>query len=251
MSIESEIFKKAVVDFAKLEAYGFEKQADGYTLQKIFKNGDFRADVSVDKQGNVSGKVYEIATDEEFLPLRVENMGGFAGEVRFAYQQILEDIKYKCFICLPFITAQSNRLATLIKNKYGDNPQFLFKKQPGYGVFKNPDNNKWYGMIMNTKAEKLDKNISGETEIIHVKLTEEKVQTLLPRQGFYPSFKKNWICIALDDTLKDDEIMTFIDESHAFTIKPTKTRRKHQPLKDNFHIYPVAGYSLCHTSEHS
>ncbi|MBR1604780.1 MAG: MmcQ family protein, partial [Alphaproteobacteria bacterium] len=76
MSIESEIFKKAVVDFAKLEAYGFEKQADGCTLQKIFKNGDFRADVSVDKQGNVSGKVYEIATDEEFLPLRVENMGG-------------------------------------------------------------------------------------------------------------------------------------------------------------------------------
>lgn len=226
MSIESEIFKKAVVDFAKLEAYGFEKQSDGYIIQKIFKDGDFRADVFIDKRGNVSGKVYEIATDEEFLPLRVENMEGFAGEVRFAYQQILEDIKDKCFICLPFITAQSNRLATLIKNKYGDNPQFLFKKQPGFGVFKNPDNNKWYGMIINTKAEKLNKNISGETEIIHVKLTEEKVQTLLKRQGFYPSFKKNWICIALDDTLRDDEIMTFIDESHAFTIKPTKTRRQ-------------------------
>ena len=29
-----------------------------------------------------------------------------------------------------------------------------------------------------------------------------------------------------------------------------KVQRKHQPLKDNFHIYPGAGYSLCHTSEH-
>ena len=34
------------------------------------------------------------------------------------------------------------------------------------------------------------------------------------------------IYIALDDTLEDDEIMTFIDESRAFTVKPTKVRSK-------------------------
>ena len=77
-------------------------------------------------------------------------------------------------------------------------------------------------MIMNIRAGKLDKNQQGETEIIHLKLTEEKVQTLLKRKGFYPSFKKNWISILLDDTVPDKTLLDLLDESHRFTIKKQK-----------------------------
>ena len=45
MSIESDIFRKTVVDFAKLETYCFQKQSVGYICQKTFNDGDFRADI--------------------------------------------------------------------------------------------------------------------------------------------------------------------------------------------------------------
>ena len=59
-----------------------------------------------------------------------------------------------------------------------------------------------------------------EVEIINVKLNEEKIKKLLKQKGFYQAYhmnKKNWISIILDNTLSDDEIMTYIEESHRFT----------------------------------
>ena len=57
-------------------------------------------------------------------------------------------------------------------------------------------------------------------EIINVKLEEEKIKQLLNKQGFYPAYhmnKKSWISIVLDDTINDDEIMDYINESYQFT----------------------------------
>ena len=59
-----------------------------------------------------------------------------------------------------------------------------------------------------------------EVEIINVKLNEEKIKKLLKQKGFYQAYhmnKKNWISIILDNTLSDDEIMSYIEESHRFT----------------------------------
>ena len=59
-----------------------------------------------------------------------------------------------------------------------------------------------------------------EVEIINVKLNEEKIKKLLKQKGFYQAYhmnKKNWISIILDNTLSDDEIMSYIEVSHRFT----------------------------------
>ena len=222
MTIEENIFKRAEINKKALAGYGFRQAKEFWILERPFMNGDFKAVIRIDSAGHISGTVYEIATEDEYLPLRVESMEGFAAEVRDEYEKILVDIKEHCCQINPFMCAQSNRLTLLIKEKYGDDPKFLFKRQPGYGVFKNPQTNKWYGMIMNIRAGKLDKNQQGETEIIHLKLTEEKVQTLLKQKGFYPSFKKNWISILLDDTVSDKVLLDLLDESHRFTIKKQK-----------------------------
>ena len=222
MTIEENIFKRAEINTNALAGYGFRQAKGFWIFERPFMNGDFKAVIRIDSAGRISGTVYEIATEDEYLPLRVESMDGFAAEVRDEYEKILVDIKEHCCQINPFMCAQSNRLTLLIKEKYGDDPKFLFKRQPGYGVFKNPQTNKWYGMIMNIRAGKLDKNQQGETEIIHLKLTEEKVQTLLKQKGFYPSFKKNWISILLDDTVLDKTLLDLLDESHRFTIKKQK-----------------------------
>lgn len=221
MTIEQNIFQRAQVDFNQLANYGFKKSGNSWLCTKTFMSGDFKAVVRVDANGNVSGDVYETDSDEIYIPLRVESMAvGFAGTVRKEYEKILEDIKAHCCYLNYFIHPQANRLSSKIYERYGDKPVFPWNDFSG-GVFKNPNNGKWYALIMNIDFAKLDKKRSGKVEVVNIKLNEDKILELHKQEGFYPAYhmnKKNWISIVLNDTVSDDMLFILLDESHAFTL---------------------------------
>ena len=222
MTIEEKIFKCASVNFEKLVSYGFKKQQDKYVIEKTFMDDAFKAVVTVDKTGYVRGVVYDVAADDVYMPLRVEEMvAGFAGLVRAGYENILEDIKARCCEPCYFSGAQANRLAENIRQRYGDAPFFPWDKYDGYGVFKNPQNDKWYALFMNIDKGKLNLKQSGAVDVVNIKLDADEIQKLLKRNGFFPAYhmnKKSWITLVLNETIEDDEILNLIDESHAFTL---------------------------------
>ena len=219
MTLEENIFKRAEVNEKALAGYGFRQSSGGWTLEVPFMNGEFKAVITVNGAGHISGNVFETATQDIFLPLRVESMDGFAGEVRNAYMEILKDIKEKCCHENVFISSQANRFAEAIYKKYGDKPVFPWDDFSG-GVFKNPDNGKWYAIVMDINAQKVDKKLTGDVEVVNIKLDPEKIQDLHKEKGFYPAYhmnKKNWISILLNDTVPDLVLLGLLDESHAFT----------------------------------
>ena len=224
-SIEENIFKRTNIDFSKLARFGFKKLDAVWIYEQTVMNDDFKAIIQISPKGAVTGKVYEIATEDEYLPLRVETMEGFAQEVRTAYEQILTDIKAHCGHDNLFVHPQANRLTDWIEKTFGDKPQFPWDKFDGYGVFKNPDNNKWYAIIMNIDKKKLDKKKSGPVEIVNFKLAPETIQTLLKENGFFPAYhmnKKSWITVVLDDTVSDKVLFDLVQQSHAFTVRKSK-----------------------------
>lgn len=220
MLIEDEIFRRMKCDFEKLEKYGFVKKDNIYKYSKNIINNTFKVDISIYEDGTINGKIYDLDINEEYINFRIERQTGeFVSQVREEYRTILEDIASKCFTKEPFIFKQTNRIAETLKNIYKDEPEFAWAKFPGYGIFRNHDNKKWYALIMNIDRSKLE-DIFGEVEIINVKLDPETIQVLLNKKGFYPSYhmqKKNWISIILDDTLSDEEIINYIMESHKYT----------------------------------
>ena len=249
MTIEEEIFKRFSPDFKKLEKYGFKKVPEekgskkSFKIEKLFKDNLFKAEISVSFEGKVSGTVYDLENDDEFLPLRVETgAGAFVGEIRAFYEEILKDIREKCFVKKYFVFPQSNRIANLVIEKYGDNPEFLWEKFTGTAVFRNPESKKWYLAILDVErvkvvgSEKLSKGgakakgVGNSTakdivEVADFKLSEDNIQKLLSKKGFYPGYhmnKKSWITVILDDSLPDEKIMELIEESHSFTIKKPK-----------------------------
>lgn len=227
MTIEDNIFKRAEINENLLAQYGFQISGETWTLEVPFMNGDFKAVILVDETGDVSGNVYETATQDIFLPLRTESMGGFAGQIRNAYINILKDIKEKCCHENVFISAQANRLAETIYKKYKDKPVFPWDDFSG-GVFKNPDDGKWYAIVMNIDVQKVDQKLTGNVEVVNIKLDPEKIQNLHQEKGFYPAYhmnKKNWISILLNNTISDAVLFELLDESHAFTL-PKKQRNK-------------------------
>ncbi len=222
MNIENEIFKRTNVNIKQLEKYGFKKENNTYTFEKTFLNNEFKAIVNINDEGLVSGKVIDLQIDEEYTNIRTEMTGEFVNNVRESYKKILLDIKKHCFETNYFITEQTNRINKYIKEKYNNEPEFLWEKFPGYAIYRNEDNNKWYGIIMNLDLSKLD-NGSGEIEIINVKLAENKIQELLKEKGFYEAYhmsKTDWISIILNDTLKDEEILSLLDESYNLVSEP-------------------------------
>ena len=222
MNIENEVFKRTNVNFKNLEKYGFKKDKDNYIFEKQFLNDDFKAIIIVDNKGIISGKVIDLQVDEEYTNIRTEMSGEFVNKVREAYKNVLIDIRNNCFETNYFIFEQSNRINKYIKEKYNNAPEFLWDKFPGYAVYRNENNNKWYGIIMNLNLSKLDSG-TGEVEIINVKLDEDKIQKLLKQKGFYEAYhmsKTDWISIILNDTLKDEEITSLIDESYNLISEP-------------------------------
>lgn len=225
MNIEDKVFQRFSPDFDKLEKYGFIKEHNNFKLEKLFKDDLFKAVIVINSDGQITGTVYDLENEDEFLPLRFEGINGegaFVGEIRAAYEKILEDIREKCFTKKYYIYPQSNRIANLVIKKYGNEPEFLWKTTPGSGIFRNPDSNKWYLAILDVDRSKIQKNKKGLVEVALVKLNPDKVVEIIKQEHFYPGWhmnKKYWITIILDDTVADEKIMELVEESHSFTVK--------------------------------
>lgn len=220
MNIENEIFKKSRIEYDKLISYGFKRIDEYYIISRNILNGSFRVDVEISIDGVIKGKVYDLAFDEEYTNYRIENQtGGFVNQVREEFKRILIDIRDNCTTTNYFNTKQANRITNLIIKQYNDLPEFIWNKFPGYGIFRNPNNDKWYGLIMNINKSKID-NGNEEVEILNVKLDKNEIAILLKKKGFYKAYhmnKENWISILLDGTISDEEIMSYIEKSHKFT----------------------------------
>lgn len=226
MTIEDKIFNRYSPDFKKLKDYGFKKVNNSFTIESLFKDDLFKAVITINSEGSISGTVYDLENDDEFLPLRVENnQGAFVCEVRAAYEELLENIRDNCFSKKYYIFSQSNRITNLIIKKYGNEPEFLWKTTPGTGVFRNPATKKWYLAILDIDRSKIQKDKKGLVEIGLIKLSAENVQKRLKQEHIYQGWhmnKKYWITVILDETLSDKEIIELIEESHSFTVKKNK-----------------------------
>lgn len=226
MNIENEIFKRTTINFQKLEKYGFVKSENNYNYSKVFMN-NFRADITINQNGEVSGKIFDLDMNDEYLNFRIKSqVGEFVNRIREEYENILKDIVKECCETKYFITEQANRITNLILEKYGDEPYFAWEKSPGFGVFRNPTNEKWYGLLYNIDINKIDKKKKGEVEALNLKIEPSKINNLITKSGYYHAYhmnKKYWLTIILDETLPDEEIIELIEESHSYTCSNKTT----------------------------
>lgn len=97
MTIEQQVFRKKRFDTSLLENYGFVRRDSSFFLSGDFMDGDFTAEITVDDDGAVHGRVIDNMNEEEYAQLRMDNYtGAYVGHVREAYREILEDISENC-----------------------------------------------------------------------------------------------------------------------------------------------------------
>lgn len=221
MQIEEQIFKRSYPSIDKLIAYGFIKQAENYVYTENFFDDTFKIEITITSTNQVKGRIYDLELDDEYLAYRIEHpKGEFVNKIKDYFEQKLLDVKKKCFIDNNFIYPQANRISNQIKEKYDIEPEFLWKDDNKNAVFRNLSNKKWIGIIMNINKNKLTAE-EKDIEAINVKLDDTKIPELIEREGIYKAYhmnKKYWVTISLDDTLSDEEIMQYIEESYSYTV---------------------------------
>jgi predicted DNA-binding protein (MmcQ/YjbR family) len=94
-------------------------------------------------------------------------------------------------------------------------------RYPTYCVFRHRQNRKWFALVGAVKGTTLGLSDDELVDIINPKFdTGMALEFASNADGIYPAYhmnKKNWITIALDDTLTDEAVMDFVNKSYVLT----------------------------------
>ena len=217
--IEEEIFKKSIIDFNKLETYGFIKNNNEYLYTKNIFNNKYKIVISISLKGKLLGKIYDLVFNDEYTNYRLINPDTFALKIKNEYINLLEDIKNNCYITKLFSYNQTNRIINYIYKTYHDKPNFEWDDNTS-AVFKN-NKGKWYALIMNISFNKLKEESNNNVDIINIKLEPDEITSLIKEDGYYLAYhmnKTHWITIVLNDTIKDEIIEKLISKSYKLVV---------------------------------
>ena len=220
MSLESDIFKGRRFVAEKLLVFGFVKEGDEYLYRTDLCAGMY-ARLALNKDGLLSGRVYDADFNEEYTNFRLEEaVGAFVVGVRLAYISLLERLRDAVTEPLRFVTEQACRIDERIFEIYGVTAEFLWERYPFYGVFRNPTSGKWFGIIMDIDKSKVTSEESGATAVMNLKL-DDSISDYLGK-GAYPCFhmsKGSWVSVILDDRLSDEKVLEMVALSYRNTLK--------------------------------
>ena len=218
-----ELFKFRKANFKKLEDYGFKKVGDKHQFATQIFDEQFDLFVFVDKSGEVSAKVFDRTSKEEYvLHLMTANTGEFVGKVREEFQRVLEDIKKKCFDKDVFKSKQAKQVVDYIRKVYGDELDFLWKKFPTNAILRRKDNKKWYGILAVLTKRKLGLDNDDVVDIIDLRIEPEMVEKVVDNEKYFAGYhmnKKHWFSICLDGSVAIERIYEWIYKSYALAKK--------------------------------
>lgn len=218
-NFEKELKNKAINKTALLK-YGFTKEQYSYVYSTTICNGQFEMIVEV--QGNqMTSKLIDCASEEEYVLADIEDsVGEFVGRVRSEYEQKLQEILDSCTERNAFKGKQAKEIITYIRDKYGDELEFLWEKFDNIAIWRNKQNEKWYGLIGVIPANKIGLNSDKAIEIINLRYSKDEVDKIVDGKVVFPGYhmnKRSWITIILDGSMETERLCELIDNSYALS----------------------------------
>lgn len=248
MDPEKEIFQKKKPDIAKLKKFGFRPEKGSLLYQTEIMDGTFTLSVQVKKSG-VFCSLRDRQTQDEYMPIRLEgSRGAYVSEVRRQYTEVLEQIAAACFDAQLFFSPQANRLAAWIRETFGEEPDFPWRKEDddGYATFRHPQSQKWYAVLMHGPAMRLthDSRDVEEIDFINLKIRKEEGERLRKEKGIYASWHmnhKSWISVRLDETVADARLHELVQTSRLLTAGGGRRAggRREWIIPSNLKVYDI------------
>lgn len=215
------ILKNRKIDFKKLLEYGFIEKENRYEYKTTLIENKFEIIVTFSKDSKLDTKVIDLMSNDEYLLVKVPDATGeYVGKVREAYTNMLSEIVVKCSKIEVFKSNQAKQVIKYVKEKYDNEPEFLWEKFAGNAVFRHKENNKWYGVLLTISKSKLGLDSDELVDIIDLKISPEDIEKIVDNEKYFLGYhmnKKHWFTIILDDSVPIEKIFEFIDISYNIT----------------------------------
>lgn len=213
--------KNRKIDFNKLLEYGFKKEQNKYLYKEKICNNQFEIIVEV-IENSITSKLIDTINKEEYILVDIkDSIGEFVGKVREEYYRIIQDIIDKCTSMNVFKSKEAKDIIHYIKNKYQDELEYLWEKFSENAIWRNKQNNKWYGLIMIIDENKLGIKGNKKIEIIDLRYPKDDIKNIVDNKKIFKGYhmnKNNWITIKLDGSVNLEEIYNLIDISYNISL---------------------------------
>jgi len=213
--------KNKTVAVDELEKFGFQKTADGWQYEKNICDDQLSLTLTY-KAGKLFSEVKDNFGEEYVLHLVENSAGGFVGTVRSEYEEILAAFEENCCEENIFRAELTKNLISYVRDKYGDELEFLWEKYPNAAIWRRKDTKKWYGLVMEISERKLGLDSDKDVEILDLRGKVDELQNLIDGVKYFAGYhmnKKSWYTIRLDGSVDFDEICTRLDESYTLATK--------------------------------
>ena len=213
-----DFIKNKKINFKKLEEFGFELKENSYYYHTSLLKNQFKMSVKISLDNSIFTEIIDTETNEPYvLHLLEMKRSGYSEKVYKAYSEILAKIQKECFEDEIFKANYTKEIVAYIKNKYGDELEFLWEKSPKNAVVRRKSSNKWYAVILTVSKRKLNLDSDEIIEVINLHNIAEEIKKLIDYKKYFPAYhmnKKYWCSICLDGTVELKEIYRMIDISY-------------------------------------
>lgn len=124
------------------------------------------------------------------------------------------------------MTDKVKAILAYVRERFGTEPEYLWKTAPNYLVLRNKLNNKWYAIIMDVPRGSLGFEGDGVLWVMNVKCDPMMIGSFVKRKGFLPAYhmnKEHWMSVILDDSeISTEEILNLLDMSYEMVDKSIK-----------------------------
>ncbi len=209
--------KNKTVDVDTLENFGFHKTADGWIYEKNICDNQLSLTLNL-RGGKLFSRVEDITGEEYILHLVENSVGGYVGAVRDEYEKILATFIENCCKENIFTAQLTKNLIAYVREKYGDELEFLWEKYPNAAIWRRKDTHKWYALIMEISERKLGLDSDNVVEILDLRGDPDELKNLVDGEKYFAGYhmnKKSWLTIRLDGSISFDEICTRLYESYS------------------------------------
>lgn len=122
-----------------------------------------------------------------------------------------------------------------IRKKYKAEPEYPWKRYPGYAVFRHGDNGKWFALVAEVAGGKAGAPGAELVDVINLKVADLFFRDLILREpGVIPAYhmnKQHWISVLLDGTVPRERVFELIDMSYLATASAAE-KGKLRPSKE-------------------
>ena len=213
-----DFIKDKKIDLKRLEKFGFKLKDNSYYYTTSLLKNQFEMCVKINVDNSIFTEIIDVETSEPYVLHLLETKRNAYGEkVYKTYSEVLKKIKKECFEDEIFKTDYTKEVVDYVKNKYGDELEFLWEKSPKTAVVRRKNSNKWYAVILTLSKRKLNLDSDELVEIINLHNSPEEIEKLIDNKRYFPAYhmnKKHWCTICLDGTVELEKIYKLIDISY-------------------------------------